>query len=125
MGARTVTVVARNTGTGPCYVDGFADVRIDRGTRPLQLTTQDGDPDDPYVGATAQRVGVAPGGAVSFPLAWRMHAAGTDPTTPQSVHVALAGAGTWSDVVLDEGPAPFDLADGATVTVGSWRPAPG
>jgi hypothetical protein len=74
---------------------------------------------------TLVAVGVAPGGAVSFPLAWRMHAAGTDPTTPQSVHVALAGAGTWSDVVLDEGPAPFDLADGATVTAGAWRPGPG
>jgi Protein of unknown function (DUF4232) len=124
MGARAVTVVATNTGTRPCYVDGFADVRIGRGTRPLQLTTQDGDPTDPYIGGPAQRVGIAPGGAAWLPLSWRMHAAGTDPTTPQTLQVALAGADPWSDVPLSEGPAPFDLADGATLTIGSWRPPP-
>jgi hypothetical protein len=122
MGARAVSVAATNTGPRPCYLDGFAGVRIDRGPRALQLTVQDGDPTDPYIGASASRVGVAPGGTVSFPLAWRMHAAGTDPTTPQSLQVALPAEGTWSDVALSAGPAPFDLADGATITVGGWRP---
>jgi hypothetical protein len=37
--------------------------------------------------------------------------------------VALAAGAGWADEALSAGPAPFDLVDGGTITIGSWQPA--
>jgi hypothetical protein len=71
---------------------------------------------------TAQRVGVAPGGTASFTLFWKGYGAAADHDTPQTMSVTLPGTAAPGDVPLGEGPAPFDVVDGATMQVSGWKP---
>lgn len=123
MGTRAVTVVATSHAAHPCYVDGFAGIAIAQGGRALRLTTEPGSATGTGVPA-ARRVGLAVGGAASFPLIWRGYGAAADQDTPQALTVVLAGAGEPRAVPLDPPPAPFDLIDGGTVRVGPWSPSP-
>jgi hypothetical protein len=63
---------------------------------------------------------VTDGTPASFALSWKGSGAAADRDTPQSLTVSLPGAGE-SEVPLSEGPAPFDVVDGATVLVGPWQ----
>ncbi|WP_219417436.1 DUF4232 domain-containing protein [Pseudonocardia nigra] len=121
MGGRWVTVVATSTAPVACSVDGFPRIDLRQGGRSLGLVVEPGSPIDPNVPVVARRVGIAPGGSASFVLHWRGYGAAADEDTPQTLVVALDGDRAWRDVPLSDGPAPFDLVDGATVVVGSWR----
>jgi hypothetical protein len=122
MGTRAVSVVARSHADRPCYVEGFPGIALAQGGRDLRLTTEPGSPSSPGV-PEARRVGLAPGGAASFPLIWKGYGAAADGETPQELRVTLAG-GEPSGVPLGTSPAPFDLVDGGTIRVGPWRPEP-
>jgi hypothetical protein len=121
MGTRAVTIVATSHADHPCYVDGFAEIALAQGGRPLELAAQPGSPAGS--GVPAARVGLAPGGTAGFPLTWEGYGAAADEDTPQELTVRLAGRGP-STVPLGPAPAPFDLVDGAGVLVGPWRPIP-
>ncbi|HEY4420326.1 MAG TPA: DUF4232 domain-containing protein, partial [Pseudonocardia sp.] len=121
MGTRAVTVVATHHGRRPCYLDGFAAITIAQGGRPLQLVIEPASLAQPSAPVAAQRVGVAPGGTSSFVVFWKGHGAAADQATPQTLDVVLPGAAGPSAVPLSEGPAPFDVIDGATVTINAWR----
>jgi hypothetical protein len=124
MSTRAVTVVAIQHGPHPCYVDGFADVTLAQGGRPLRLVVVPGSVTEPGRAPTAQRVGVAPGGSASFVLFWKGYGAAADQDGAQTLSVALAGTADRADVPLSEGPAAFDVVEGATVQIGAWQPAP-
>jgi hypothetical protein len=121
MGSRSVTVVATHHGRRPCYLDGFAAITIAQGGRPLQLVVEPASIAQPGLPVAAQRVGVAPGGTARFPVFWKGYGAAADQTTPQTLDVVLPGAADPSAVPLSDGPAPFDVIDGATVRVDAWR----
>jgi hypothetical protein len=121
MGTRAVTVFATQHGRRPCYLDGFAAITVGQGGRPLQLVVEPGSIAQPSVPVAARRIGVAPGGTASFAVFWKGYGAAADQTTPQSLSVVLPGAAAPSVVPLNEGPAPFDVVDGATVHVDAWR----
>jgi Protein of unknown function (DUF4232) len=121
MGSRSVTVVATHHGRRPCYLDGFAAITIAQGGRPLRLVVEPASIAQPGLPVAARRVGVAPGGTASFAVFWKGHGAAADPTTPQTLDVVPPGAAGPSAVPLSEGPAPFDVIDGAGVHVGAWR----
>ena len=123
MGTRAVTVVATSHAAHPCYVDGFAGITIAQGGQALRLTTEPGSATGTGVPA-ARRVGLAVGGAASFPLIWKGYGAAADQDTPQALTVVLAGADGPRAVPLGSRPAPFDLIDGGTVRVGPWSPSP-
>jgi hypothetical protein len=121
MGSRAVTVVATYHGRRPCYLDGFAAITIAQGGRPLQVVVEPASIAQPGLPVAAQRVGVAPGGTASFAVFWKGYGPAADQTTPQTLGVVLPGAADPSTVPLSEGPAPFDVIDGATVHVDAWR----
>ena len=121
MGSRAVTVVATHHGRRPCYLDGFAAITIAQGGRPLHLVVEPASIAQPGLPVAAQRVGVAPGGTASFAVFWKGYGAAADQTTPQTLDVVLPGAAGPSAVPLSEGPAPFDVIDGATVHIDAWR----
>ncbi|MFD1516554.1 DUF4232 domain-containing protein [Pseudonocardia yunnanensis] len=121
MGSRAVTVVATHHGRRPCYLDGFASITITHGGRPLQLVVEPASIAQPGLPVAAQRVGVAPGGTASFAVFWKGYGAAADQTTPQTLDVVLPGAADPSSVPLSDGPAPFDVIDGATVHIDAWR----
>ncbi|MCU1663156.1 MAG: hypothetical protein JWR58_3221 [Pseudonocardia sp.] len=123
MGTRAVTVVATQHGRHPCCLDGFADVTLAQGGRPLRLVVVPGSVTEPGQPPSAQRVGVAPGGSASFVLFWKAYGAAADQDAPQALGVALSGTADQADVPLSEGPAPFDVVEGATVQIGAWQPA--
>ncbi|MCA0144285.1 DUF4232 domain-containing protein [Blastococcus sp. LR1] len=122
MGARATSIVARNVGAVPCWVEGQPVVALVQGGRPLTLTvepgrTPSGDP------APVRRVGLAPGGAAYALLTWRSYGGWADQETPQSMTVALTAAAQAVPVqVADGSPAPFDIADGGTWAVAPWAP---
>jgi hypothetical protein len=122
MGSRSVTVVATQHGPHPCYLDGFADVTLAQGGRPLHLDVIPGSMSEPGKAPTAQRVGVAPGGTAFFALFWKGYGAAADQDTPQALSVTLPGTAGPTDVPLGERPAPFDVVEGATVQVSAWKP---
>jgi hypothetical protein len=122
MGTRAVTVVATNHSAHPCYVDGFAEIAIAQGGRPLRLATEPGSATEPGVPA-ARRVGLAVGGAGSFSLVWNGNGAAADPHTPQALTVTLPGGTDPVAVPLGPRPSPFDLVDGGTVRIGPWSPS--
>jgi hypothetical protein len=124
MGSRAVTVVAAVQGTEPCFVDGFVDVVIAQGGRPLQLVSRTGFAAASTEPAPAQRVGIAPGGTAVFTLYWEGYGAAADGETPQSLRVALAGSAEPVEVPIGPEPAPFDLVDGGTIEIGPWQPGP-
>jgi hypothetical protein len=78
---------------------------------------------EPGQPSSAQRVGVAPGGSASFVLFWKAYGAAADQDAPQALGVALSATADQADVPLSEGPAPFDVVEGATVQIGAWQPA--
>jgi hypothetical protein len=121
MGSRSVAVVATHHGRRPCYLDGFAAITIAQGDRPLQLVVEPASIAQPGLPVAAQRVGVAPGGTARFAVFWKGYGPAADQTTPQTLDVVLPGAAGPSAVPLSEGPAPFDVLDGATVHVDAWR----
>ncbi|WP_142062408.1 DUF4232 domain-containing protein [Pseudonocardia kunmingensis] len=120
MGTRAVTIVATSRADHPCHVDGFAEIVIAQGGRPLQLVAQPGAPTGPEV-PPAARVGLAPGDAAGFPLVWKGYGAAADEDSPQELTVILPGGGS-SAVPLGAAPAPFDLVDGGSVRIGPWQP---
>ncbi|WP_433557043.1 DUF4232 domain-containing protein [Pseudonocardia xinjiangensis] len=122
MGSRAVTVVATQHSPHPCYLDGFAGVTLAQGGRPLRLDIVPGSMSGSGKAPTAQRVGVAPGGTASFTLFWKGYGAAADHDTPQTMSVTLPGTAAPGDVPLGEGPAPFDVVDGATMQVSGWKP---
>ncbi len=121
MGLRAAAVVARNTGSGACWLEGVPEIALAQGGRPLRLAVRAGE-----VGGspapTGERVGLAPGGAASVLLTWRTHAGWADATTPQTLTVTPVAGGPPVDLPL--GGAPMDVIDGAEVGVTGWRPAP-
>ena len=126
LGARAASLRATNTGSRPCYVDGFPVVTLLQGGRPLSLTVENGSTASPGTPGTAQRVGVAPGGAAVAGLYWRSYGGLADSESPQSVTVAFDGSKPPLGVPVDSpypGAAPFDIADGGTWQVGNWEPA--
>lgn len=122
MGSRSVAVVATHHGRRPCYLDGFAAIAIAQGGRPLHLVVEPASIARPGPPVTAQRVGVAPGGTARFTVFWKGYGPAADGTTRQTLDVMLPGAADPSAVPLSDGPAPFDVIDGATVHVDAWRP---
>ncbi|MGY1748905.1 DUF4232 domain-containing protein [Modestobacter sp. SYSU DS0511] len=123
MGARAAALVATNTGSSPCWLEGVPVVVLLQDGEPLALQvgpgqTPDGGP------AEVQRVGVAPGGAAFALLTWRSYGGWADQETPQAVTVALDASTTLVEARLTGhgGSAPFDIADGGAWGIAPWAP---
>jgi hypothetical protein len=122
MGARAASVQATNAGTAPCWVEGVPVVTLRQGGRPLHLTVEPGQTPQGEP-ATAQRVGIAPGGRALALLTWRSYGGWADAETPQALTVALDPASPPVAVGLPPSDvAPFDLADGGAWGVAPWAP---
>jgi Protein of unknown function (DUF4232) len=123
MGARAASLVATNTGTSPCWLEGVPVVVLLQGGRPLALQVGPGETPE-GTPAESQRVGVAPGGTALALLSWRSYGGWADQETPQAVSVALDPSTTLVTAAMpaDPGPAPFDLADGGAWGIAPWAP---
>jgi hypothetical protein len=123
MGARAASLVATNTGTAPCWVEGVPVVVLLQGGRPLALQASPGETPE-GTPAESQRVGVAPGGTVFALLSWRTYGGWADAESPQAVSVALDPSSTLVTAAMpaDSGPAPFDIADGGAWGIAPWAP---
>jgi hypothetical protein len=121
MGLRAAALVATNTGSTSCWLEGVPVVVLLQGGRPLALQVGEGQTPEGGV-PQVQRVGVAPGGTASALLTWRTYGGWADAETPQAVTVALDATTTLVSAALPagEGPAPFDLADGGAWGIAPW-----
>lgn len=128
-----VEVVDRTSGNGwarlravnraalACTLAGAPPLTLDQ-DGPLPLVIDHGSDLLPAVDAPAE-VRLEPRASAAAQLAWRGYGSAADTTTPQTVHVGMADG---SPVVAVPGrpgfEAPFDVVDGAAMTVGPWQP---
>jgi hypothetical protein len=118
MGLTAVTVVATNTGGSACYVEGFADITLSQGSDEVRLAVGRSAPLPDGATDPGGRVGIAPGGQARFHVTWDGYRQQADRETPQDLVVKVAESDV--PVELTDGPAPFDVVDGAEVDVGPW-----
>ncbi|MFW6600330.1 DUF2809 domain-containing protein [Propionibacteriaceae bacterium Y2011] len=115
-----VTVVVTNRSGTPCAVDGLPTVSILQGRTPLELAVDHVSAERPGTVEQPHRRQVDPGGAVSVLLRWDGYRNQADLETPQALTLHAPGIGSIP-VRLDQGPAPFDLMDGGSISVSAWR----
>ncbi|MBI9114816.1 DUF4232 domain-containing protein [Sanguibacter suaedae] len=112
---------AVNRADRACTLAGAPPLTLDQ-DGPLLLVIDHGSELLPAVDAP-EEVRLEPRASASAQLAWRGYGTAADTTTPQTIGVGMADG---SLVVAAPGPrgfeAPFDVVDGASMTVGPWQP---
>ncbi|WP_258723447.1 DUF4232 domain-containing protein [Cellulomonas sp. NS3] len=112
---------AVNRAARACTLAGTPPLTLDQ-DGPLLLVIDHGSDLLPAVDAPAE-VRLEPRASAAAQLAWRGYGTAADTTTPQTVGVGMADG---SFVVAVPGlpgfEAPFDVVDGAAMTVGPWQP---
>ena len=120
MGDTAVTVVVTNTSSRDCAVRGLPSVSLLQGRAPLRLTIDHESVDRPGHTDQPRRALVRADGEVRVLLLWAGYRAQADEQTTQALTLHAPGVGSLP-VVLDQGPAPFDLLDGGQISVSGWR----
>lgn len=119
MGTVITTVEATSTSDVPCNLEGFAQLTLFQGGKDLHLKiVQQPKSLSPAV-PPARRIGMARGDRAAFNVLWKGYGAAADRTTPQTLWFSVNGS-EITPIRLDSRPAPFDLIDGAEVTVTRW-----
>ena len=119
MGGGITTVEAISTSDIPCNLEGFAQLTLFQGGKDLHLKIiQQPKSLSPAV-PPARRIGLARGDRAAFNVQWKGYGAAADRTTPETLWFSVNGS-KITPIRLDSRPAPFDLIDGAEVTVTRW-----
>ncbi|MBO3095494.1 DUF4232 domain-containing protein [Cellulomonas dongxiuzhuiae] len=112
---------AVNRTTRACTLSGAPPLTLDQ-DGPLLLVIDHGSGLLPAVDAPAE-LRLEPRASAAAQLAWRGYGAAADTTTPQTVGVGMAdGSVVIAIPGLPGFEAPFDVIDGAAMTVGPWQP---
>lgn len=112
---------AVNRADRACTLAGAPPLTLDQ-DGPLLLVIDHGSDLLPAVDAPAE-VRLEPRASAAAQLAWRGYGTAADTTTPQTVGVGLAdGSVVIAPSWLPGFEAPFDVVDGAAMTVGPWQP---
>lgn len=121
MGDGLARVRAVNRTARACTLAGTSPLTLDQ-DGPLALVLEHRS-DLPPTGDVPAEVRLEPRASAVAQLAWPGHGAAADTATPQTLGVGMADG---SVVTALPGPpgleAPFDVVDGATMTVGPWQP---
>lgn len=119
MGDTWVSIVVTNEGARACALTGLPRIELAQGDAPLTLEIDHSSPDG--TGAErARRVRLAPGAGATVVLGWPGYRTAADQVTPQTLTLLAPKVGAVP-VILDQGPAPFDLIDGGRISISAWR----
>lgn len=111
---------AVNRATWACTLAGAPPLTLDQ-DGPLDLVIDHGSSLLPAVDASTE-VRLEPRASAVAQLAWPGYGTAADTTTPQTVRVGLADGSVVTALPGLQGlEAPFDVVDGAAMTVGPWQ----